>query len=91
MSISNMEEIIVRALKVIRSKPEWLSYVKNFNDDTKGFLLANNQHINELKTAIDNENPVHSGASLAMCLQECRKLLNQPVEELATPHYRIFH
>ena len=86
-----MDPVVERALNVVNSKPEWISCVKNFTDPY-GFLIANKPPICEIKNAIEEENSIHSGASIAVCLQECRKLLNQPVDELETkPHYRIFH
>jgi hypothetical protein len=86
-----MDPVVERALNVVNSKPEWLNFVKNFNHPG-GFKFSNSPLIGEIKNAIDAENPIHSGASLATCLQECRQLLNKPVDELETkPHYRIFH
>jgi hypothetical protein len=70
-----MEEIIERALNVVKSKPEWVEYVKNF-DGPNGFTMTNSELLNDIKDAVDTENPIHSGASLGMCLRECKTLLN---------------
>jgi hypothetical protein len=80
-----MEEITARALNVIRTNPEWIDSVKNFNEPD-GFLFSANPIIDDIKLAIEQENPIHSGASIALCLQQCRQTLNQPA-----PHYRVFH
>ncbi len=68
-------EVINRALTVVKSNPEWIDYVKNFNEHN-GFMFANSSLLEDIKDAIDSENPIHSGASLAMSLQQCKKILN---------------
>lgn len=70
-----MEEFVERALKVVQSREEWITYIKDFNYPY-GFLYTESELLLQIKNAIDAENPIHSGASLAMCLQECKKLLN---------------
>ena len=69
-------EIINRALNVINSKPEWIEYVTNFMDPN-GFMFNKTPLLEDIKDAIDEENPIHSGASLAMCLQKCRQILSK--------------
>jgi hypothetical protein len=69
-------EVINRALTVVKTKPEWIDYIKNFNEDT-GFMFAESSLLYDIKDAIDRENPIHSGASLAMSLQKCKVLLNK--------------
>ena len=69
------EEIVNRALTVINSNNEWIECVKNYNDP-RGFLFCPSDIINDIGDAIDEENPIHSGASIAMCLQECKTRLN---------------
>jgi len=71
-----LQEIVARALNVVKTNPEWIAYVKNF-DDPKGFLFKQSTTLDEICTAIDDENPIHSGASIAMCLQQCKFLLNK--------------
>lgn len=72
---SAMGEIIQRALNVVKSNPEWITYIKNFNNP-RGFVYCDDKVLNDITTAIDDENPIHSGASLALCLQKCRIILN---------------
>lgn len=83
-----MEEIIERALNVIKTKPEWVTFVKEFNDPT-GFMLFDSPLIYEIKDAINAENPIHSGSSIALCLRSCQTALNQVSEPVK--HYRVFH
>jgi hypothetical protein len=71
-----MEEIVNRALTVIQSNPDWIDYVKNFND-SNGFMFCESKLLKAIGDAIDDENPCHSGTSIAMCLKECKMLLNQ--------------
>ena len=80
MAANEMEqnEIINRALSVVISNPEWVEYIKDF-DGSAGFMFANSPLLGDIKDAIDEENPIHSGASLAMCLQKCKKILNKSV------------
>jgi hypothetical protein len=70
------KEIINRALSVINSKPEWIEYVINFMDPN-GFMFNESPLLDDIKDAIDEENPIHSGASLAICLQKCRQILSR--------------
>ena len=69
------EEIVIRALNVVKSNPEWVSYIKSFNDEA-GFVFCDSELLDKIKDAVDEENPIHSGASLAMCLQKCKIILN---------------
>ena len=70
------KEIINRALTVVKTKPEWIEYVRNFMDPN-GFMFNESPLLEDIKDAIDEENPIHSGASLAMCLQKCKSILNK--------------
>ena len=70
-----MENIVERALEVVKTKPEWVNYIKHF-DNPSGFVFTDSQILDEIKDAVDAENPIHSGASLAMCLQKCKIILN---------------
>lgn len=69
-------EIINRALNVINSKPEWIEHVRNFMDPN-GFMFNESPLLEDIKDAIDEDNPIHSGASLAMCLQKCKQILSR--------------
>jgi hypothetical protein len=69
------KEIVERALKVVQSNPEWVTYIKSFND-ASGFVFCDAEILDKIKDAVDKENPIHSGASLAMCLQKCKIILN---------------
>jgi hypothetical protein len=73
---SHLEEIVERALNVVKSKPEWITYVKSFNHPA-GFLFCEDHLLGDITMAIDEENPIHSGASIASCLQTCKTLLNR--------------
>ena len=64
-----------RALGVVKRDETWITYIKSFND-TEGFMFAESTLLEKIKNAIDDENPIHSGASIAMCLQQCKKILN---------------
>ena len=70
-----MEDCVERALNVVKRNEEWMTYIKNFNDPS-GFVFADSELLDRIKDAIDTENPIHSGASLAMCLQKCKIILN---------------
>ena len=69
-------ENINRALNVINTKPEWIEYVTHFIDPN-GFMFNETPLLDDIKNAIDEENPIHSGASLALCLQKCKILLSK--------------
>jgi hypothetical protein len=68
-------KIIERALNVVKTNPEWITYIKNFNGEN-GFLFTESKLLDEIRNAIDDENPIHSGASLSMCLKQCKNILN---------------
>jgi hypothetical protein len=72
---SAMENIVQRALNVVKSNPEWITYIKTFNNP-RGFVFCDDKILDEITSAVDDENPIHSGASLALCLQKCRIILN---------------
>ena len=67
-------DMINRALKVIKQNEEWVTYVINFADPV-GFIFADSEILEQIKDAIDEENPIHSGNSLGMCLRKCKSLL----------------
>jgi hypothetical protein len=69
-------ENINRALNVINSNPEWIEYVTHFMGPN-GFMFSESPLLEDIKNAIDEENPIHSGASLALCLQKCKLLLSK--------------
>jgi hypothetical protein len=68
-------DIVNRALTVVKSNPEWINYIKSFNDPS-GFVFCDSSLLEDIKDAVEEENPIHSGASLAMCLQKCKIILN---------------
>ena len=70
-----MEEVVERALNVVKSNEKWVDFIKNFNEPN-GFMFCDSPELNIIKDAVDEENPIHSGASIALCLQECKHLLN---------------
>ena len=75
MDTKNLDmDTINRALQVIRQKDEWVTYVINFADPI-GFIFADSEILEQIKDAIDEENPIHSGSSLGLCLQKCKGLL----------------
>jgi hypothetical protein len=76
MATTEEEECVERALSVVKRNEEWVEYVKQFNDPS-GFMFAKSALLDKIKDAIDDENPIHSGCSLAMCLQKCKKQLNK--------------
>jgi hypothetical protein len=40
-------------------------------------MFCESKLLKAIGDAIDDENPCHSGTSIAMCLKECKMLLNQ--------------
>jgi hypothetical protein len=77
MDTNEMEmemDMINRALKVIKQNEEWVTYVINFADPV-GFIFADSEILEQIKDAIDEENPIHSGNSLGRCLRKCKSLL----------------
>jgi hypothetical protein len=72
---NTIEEMVQRALNVVKSNPEWITYIKNFNNQ-QGFIFCDDKLLDDITSAVDDENPIHSGASLALCLQKCKIILN---------------
>jgi hypothetical protein len=70
-----IEEIVQRTLNVVKSNPDWITYIKNFNNPS-GFMFCDDNILNDISSAVDEENPIHSSASLALCLQKCKIILN---------------
>ena len=80
---NGLEEIVDRALTVVKSKPEWIKYIKTFNNP-QGFVFCDDKMLDDITSAVDEENPIHSGASLALCLQKCKIILNNTIKYAST-------
>lgn len=61
----------MRLLSVVKSKPEWITYVRDFNDP-HGFMFADSPILDAIVDAIEADNDIHSGNSIAMCLRACQ-------------------
>ena len=80
-NIKNEEEIIQRGYNIIIETPQWIEYIKSFNN-SKGFMwgdtnAANDSVLNDIKNAIYLDNPIHSSSSLALTINRCKYLLEQ--------------
>jgi hypothetical protein len=72
---NSFPEIVERALNVVKTNPDWIAYVKAFNHPA-GFLFCDDKILDDIAVAVDKENPVHSGSTIALCLQKCKIILN---------------
>jgi len=91
--IKEEEDIVGRALNIIKTKNEWILYLQNV-DISSGFLFLDSVTINDIKDAIYLDNPIHSSTSLALCLQECSKHLKNDINVNQNKNekpFRIFH
>ena len=89
------EDLVERALKVIKQNLEWVLYLQQV-DRYGGFLFLESTMMNDIKDAIYLDNPIHSSASLALCLQECSKQLKNDINENENENenerkFRLFH
>ena len=67
-----MDGCVKRALVYIRSKPELIEFVRDFDEPT-GFMFSSDARVTEIDEALDSDG--HSGASFACCLRVCQQTL----------------
>jgi len=70
-------ELILNMYNHIIKNPEWVDFIKNFNDnDNNGFIFSNDQRISDIYKGVNAENDIHSGASFSLCLRKCQSIFN---------------
>lgn len=85
------EDLVERALNVIKKNTEWILYLQNI-DTSGGLLFLDSEMMHDIKDAIYLDNPIHSSTSLALCLQECSKQLKNDINvKKNEKSFRIFH
>lgn len=72
--MSNWDKCVENALRYIRSKPELVSFVRDF-DENMGFMFSSDARLRDIDNALDSDG--HSGASFACCLRECQRILRK--------------
>ena len=74
--MSHLEKTADIMMNVITKKPEWIDYVKNFNQ-MGGFLFCKCKTLYELEDAILKADDSHTGASFALTLRICQSRLRR--------------
>lgn len=74
--MSHLEKSADIMMNVIKKKPEWIDYVKNFNQ-MGGFLFCKCKTLDELEDAILKADDSHTGASFALTLRICQSRLRR--------------
>ena len=74
--MSHLEKSADIMMDVITKKPEWIDYVKNFNQ-TDGFSFCKCKTLDELEDAILKADDSHTGASFALTLRICQSRLRR--------------
>lgn len=67
-----MYESVENALRYIRSKPELVAFVRDF-DSEGGFLWCSDPRLKEIDYAVDSDG--HSSATFAWCMRACQRIL----------------
>lgn len=73
-TMSSYEQQTSTAMKVIMSCPEWISFVRDFNNP-QGFLFSQSNVLMELEKEILAADNNHSGASFALVMRQCQQIL----------------
>jgi hypothetical protein len=73
----NTEEYVDNMMRFLRTRPELIDFLVNFNEDS-GFMWSGDPRTIEIGNAVMNDG--HSGASMAMCMRECQYLLKKEKE-----------
>ena len=70
---SYQQEQVDNMLSYIKSQEGLSEFVANFNDNEKGFMWSDDKRVNQIGNAVIEDG--HSGASFALCLRRCQKIL----------------
>jgi len=70
---SHQQEQVDNMLSYIKSQEGLSEFVANFNDKN-GFMWSDDKRVNQIGNAVIEDG--HSGASFALCLRMCQKILS---------------
>ena len=73
-----MIESVENALRYIRSKPELVSFVRDF-DSEGGFSYSSDPRLKDIDYAVDSDG--HSNATFAWCMRACQRILLSEVQQ----------
>ena len=66
--------LVLNAIESIQSL-DLIDFVKNFDDDERGFMWSNDPRVKKIGDKLINDG--HSGASFAFTLRECQKIFRK--------------
>ena len=66
--------LVLNAIEAIKSL-DLVCFVKNFDDDERGFMWSNDSRIKKISDKLKNDG--HSGASFAYTLRKCQKIFRK--------------
>lgn len=70
---SHQQQQVDNMLSYIKSQEGLSEFVANFNDKN-GFMWSDDKRVNQIGNAVIEDG--HSGASFALCLRMCQKILS---------------
>ena len=70
----NGQQAVQNALAYIRSKPELVTFVRDF-DRNSGFMFSSDPRVREIDDAVLADG--HSGGSFEWCLRRCQDILSK--------------
>ena len=63
---------ISEAINVLLPYQNYITYIRNFNDNDNGFMWSSDEEIRSISNLLDFQG--HSGASFAITLRYCQKI-----------------
>ena len=69
-----MDSCVQTALAYIRSKPELVPFVREF-DEPNGFMFSSDPRVKDIDYALEKDG--HSGASFTWCMRQCQRILKE--------------
>lgn len=80
-NITDIQKQVQNMMSILLKNDELSQFVKNFDDQEKGFMFSRNKHLLSISQLVDDD--AHSGASFTCCLRECQNLLKKyPINKI---------
>jgi hypothetical protein len=71
-----LDQSVQHMLQFLNENPNIKEFVKNFNDNERGFMFSNHPYIYVIGSSPLVDQDGHTGATFACCLRECQQILN---------------
>lgn len=79
----SLDQSVQHMLQFLNENPNIKEFVKNFDDNQKGFMFSSHPYIYAISASPLVDQDGHSGASFACCLRQCQQILNRSPSQTA--------